>query len=120
MDQTKAIKVTRSWCYKQGFKAGIEISQDNHREYGWMADEQNKLAVQNLQKQIDEGKDKYGNPLNGNQKEWREGAIAGIKYTYSKFGASLTSRKEESPFERREREHYYGKRKPYDGTNYWE
>lgn len=119
MELKKAIKNTRSWSYRQGFKKGIEISNNNHREYGWMADEQNQLAVYGFQKQIREGVDKQGNKLNQQQIEWRKGVVDGIKQTYSKFGANLMGRREESPFERRERIHNYGEPKPYDGTSHW-
>ena len=116
MELKKAIKTTRSWSYKQGFKKGIEISNNNHLQHGYFADEENEMTVKGFQKQINEGIDKNGNKLNYNQIEWRKGVIDAIIYKSGSSG----QRKQESPFEQRLNNHYYGERKPYNGTNYWE
>lgn len=108
-------KANKSWSYKQGFKKGLEIFANNHLQHGYFADEENEMTVRAFQHQIDTGVDKDGNKLGYNQIEWRKGVIDAINY---KSGSSL-QRREESPFERYERIHNYGERKPYDGTN-WE
>ena len=105
---------THSWSYRQGFKKGLEIVNNNHQQHGYFADEENQAALYGFQKQIDEGVDKTGQKLKHSQIEWRKGVIDAIR---SKYGSSLY-RKQESPFERRERIHNYGERKPYDGTNF--
>lgn len=107
------MKNNRSWCYKQGFKAGLQIARDNLSQHGWLADEENKKAIRGFQRQIDQGN------LTKNQVEWRQGVIDSIRYTYSQHGAQIMP-KEESPFEKRLRIHDYGEKKPYDGTKWWE
>lgn len=101
-------KTNRSWSYRQGFKKGIEISNNNHSEFGYFADEENEMAIKGLQKQINEGIDKYGVKLTYQQIEWRKGVVDGIYYTYGKYGTSL-NKKQESPFEQRLNQHYYGR-----------
>lgn len=112
-------KTNKSWSYRQGFKKGIEISNNNHSEFGYFADEENERTIKGFQKQISEGVDKNGVKLTYQQIEWRKGVVDGINYTYGKYGTSL-NKKQESPFERYERLHNYGKPKPYTGTDYWE
>lgn len=102
-------KANKSWSYKQGFKKGIEISNNNHLEHGYFADEENEMTVKGFQKQINEGVDKNGNKLTYDQIQWRKGVIDGINYTYGKYGTSL-NKKCESPFEQRLNQHYYGRR----------
>ena len=109
-------KANKSWSYIQGFKKGIEISNNNHLEHGHFADEENELTVKGFQKQIDEGVDKDGNKLTHSQIQWRKGVVDGIKH---KNGTGYCF-KEPSPFEQRLNNHYYGERKPYNGTNRWE
>ncbi len=70
----------RSWNYKEGFKKGIEISNNNHLKHGYFADEENEMTVKGFQKQIDEGVDKEGNKLTYNQIQWRKGVVDGIKH----------------------------------------
>ncbi len=115
MEQTKTLKTTRSWSYRQGFKKGIEIVNNNYLQHGYFADEENEIAIKGFRKQISEGVDKNGVKLTYQQIEWRKGVVDGIMY---KCGSS--HQREESPFERYERIHNYGEPKPYDGTNYWE
>lgn len=115
MELKKALKTTRSWSYKQGFKKGIEIFNNNHLQHGYFADEENERTVRGFQKQIETGVDKQGNKLTYTQIEWRKGVIDAIN---SKSGSSRQS-KELSPFEQRLNNHYYGEQKPYNGTN-WE
>lgn len=115
MEQTKAIKVNRSFSYKQGFKKGIEIFANNHIQHGYFADEENEMTVKGFQRQIDEGVDKDGNKLTYSQIEWRKGVIDAIR---CKSGSNYKFK--ESPFEQRLNNHYYGERKQYNGTNYWE
>ncbi len=106
----------RSWSYKEGFKKGIEISNNNHLKHGYFADEENEMTVKGFQKQIDEGVDKEGNKLTYNQIQWRKGVVDGIKHK----NVTVYCFKERSPFEQRLDEHYYGEKNPYNGTNYWE
>lgn len=110
-------KANKNWSYKQGFKKGIEISNNNHLQHGYFADEENEKAIKCFQKQINEGVDKNGNKLTYDQIQWRKGVIDGIYYTYNKLGATLRH-KEEGPFERYQRIHDYGERKAYTGNNY--
>lgn len=98
-------KANKSWSYKEGFKKGIEISNNNHLKYGYFADEENEMTVKGFLRQIDEGVDKNGNKLTYNQIQWRKGVVDGIRY---KNGTSYNS-KEQSPFEQRLNQHYYGR-----------
>ena len=116
MELNKTLKTARSWSYIQGFKKGIEISNNNHLEHGYFADEENEMTVRVFQKQINEGLDKFGNKLTHNQIQLRKGIIDGIKH---KNGTGYCF-KESSPFEQRLNRHDYGEKKPYNGTNYWE
>lgn len=106
----------RSWSYRQGFKKGLDMTTNNHVQHGYFADDENKMLLYGFQKQIDEGRDKSGQQLTQNQIEWRKGVVDAIR---SRYGSSLDV-KRESPFEKREREHYYGEKKPYDGTNWYD
>lgn len=71
---------SKSRGYKQGFKKGIEISNNNCRQYGYFADEENEKTIKDFQKQIDEGFDKNGNKLTYDQIQWRKGVIDGTKH----------------------------------------
>lgn len=106
----------KSWSYKEGFKKGISLAQNNHSIYGYFADEENERAVKYFQKQIDDKLDKDGNKLSYQRIEWRKGVVDGINYSYQRF--SNPRQAEESPFEKRLRLHDYGEQRPYNGTNY--
>ena len=96
---------SKSRGYKQGFKKGIEISNNNRRQYGYFADEENEKTIKDFQKQTDEGFDKNGNNLTYDQIQWCKGVVDGIKH---RNGTGYCF-KDPSPFEQRLNQHYYGR-----------
>lgn len=97
-----------SFSYKKGFRKGIEIYTDNLRSSGYYADVNNRRTITNCRSYADKGF-KNNIRLTENQTDYYYGLADGIEYKYKSGGTPLSSVKQDSPFERREREHYYGK-----------
>ena len=97
-----------SFSYKKGFRKGIEIYTDNLRSGGYFADSNNKRTMNNCRSYADKGF-KNNIRLTENQTDYYYGLADGIEYKYKSGGTPLSPVKQDSPFERREREHYYSK-----------
>lgn len=97
-----------SFSYKKDFRKGIKIYTDNLRSGGYFADANNKRTMNNCRSYADKGF-KNNIRLTENQTDYYYGLADGIEYKYKSGGTPLSPVKQDSPFERRERKHYYGK-----------
>ena len=95
-----------SFSYKQGFKKGYEIFQENSN-IGYYSDQNNEKVMNRCKQYADTG---YKNniPLKQSQIDYYYGMYDGIRYGYKQHGTFMPD-KRISKFEQREYQHYYGK-----------
>ena len=106
-----------TFSYKQGFKKGIEIYNQNSSK-GYFSDEENLRAMKRCKLYADTGV-KDNQPLRQTQIEFYYGMYDGINYKYKQNGTPITNKKT-SNFEEYENNHYYGKENHYDGFGYYD
>ena len=106
-----------TFSYKQGFKKGIEIYNQNSSK-GYFSDEDNLKAMKRCKQYADTGV-KDNQPLRQTQIEFYYGMYDGINYKYKQYGTPITNKKT-SKFEEYENNHYYGKENHYDGFGYYD
>ena len=104
-----------SFSYKQGFKKGIEIYNQNFSN-GYFADEDNQKAMKRCKQYADTGY-KNNEPLRDTQIDYYYGMYDGIRYGYKKHGTPIPDKKY-SRFEEMEKQFYYGKENTYNGFGY--
>ena len=95
-----------SFSYKQGFKKGIEIYNQNASE-GYFADQNNECVMKTCKQYADSGY-KNNQPLKQTQIDYYLGMYDGIKYRYKDLGTPIYE-KRYSKFEEYEHNHYYAK-----------
>ena len=106
-----------TFSYKQGFKKGIEIYNQNSSK-GYFADEDNQRVMKRCKQYADTGV-KDNQPLRQTQIEFYYGMYDGINYKYKQYGTPIYNKKI-SNFEINENKHYYGKENHYDGFGYYD
>ena len=99
------MKTQKSFCYKQGFKKGLEIFKSN-QSLGYFADEQNKRIQRNCRVYSESGY-KRDIKLSKNQIDYYSGIADGINYKFALLGIKIENKREISSFEKREYNHYY-------------
>ncbi len=95
-----------SFSYKQGFKKGFEIYNENSLK-GYYSDKYNERVMERCNQYTDTGY-KNGEPLRQSQIDYYFGMYDGIRYGYNQHETYMPDRKI-SKFEQREYQHYYGK-----------
>ena len=106
-----------TFIYKQGFKKGIEIYNQNSSK-GYFSDEDNQRVMKRCKQYADTGV-KDNQPLRQTQIEFYYGMHDGINYKYKQNGTPIINKKT-SKFEEYENNHYYGKENHYDGFGYYD
>ena len=106
-----------TFSYKQGFKKGIEIYNQNSSK-GYFSDEDNQRVMKSCKQYADTGC-KNNEPLRQTQIEFYYGMYDGIRYSYNQYGTKIPNQKR-SRFEERETHHYYGKENHYNGFGYYD
>ena len=95
-----------TFSYKQGFKKGIEIYNENSTN-GYYSDQNNERVMNRCKQYADTGY-KNNEHLRQTQIDYYLGVYDGIRYQYKQYGTFLPDKKL-SKFEQREHLHYYGK-----------
>lgn len=106
-----------SFSYKQGFKKGIEIYNENSSK-GYYSDQDNEKTMKRCKQYADTGY-KNNEPLKATQVDYYYGMYDGIRFGYKKHG-TLIPEKKSSRFEEQEKQFYYGKERHYDGFGYYD
>ena len=106
-----------SFSYKQGFKKGIEIYNEN-KSQGYFADQENERIMRRCKTYADTGY-KNNEQLRETQIDYYFGMYDGIRFAYKKDGISIPYKKY-SRFEEYETNFYYKNKNHYDGFNCYE
>ena len=101
-----------SFSYKQGFRKGIQIYNENSNK-GYYSDQDNEKTMKRCKQYADTGY-KNNEPLRDTQIDYYYGMYDGIRYGYKKHGNPIPDKKY-SRFEEQEKQFYYGKENHYDG-----
>ena len=101
-----------SFSYKQGFRKGIQIYNENSSK-GYYSDQDNEKTMKRCKQYADTGY-KNNEPLRDTQIDYYYGMYDGIRYGYKKHGNPIPDKKY-SRFEEQEKQFYYGKENHYDG-----
>ena len=106
-----------SFSYKQGFRKGIQIYNENSSK-GYYSDQDNEKTMKRCKQYADTGY-KNNEPLRDTQIDYYYGMYDGIRYGYKKHGNPIPDKKY-SRFEEQEKQFYYGKENHYDGFWYYD
>ena len=111
------MKNKNSFSYKQGFRKGIQIYNENSSK-GYYSDQDNEKTMKRCKQYADTGY-KNNEPLRDTQIDYYYGMYDGIRYGYKKHGIAIPDKKYSS-FEEKENQFYYGKENHYNGFGYYD
>jgi len=99
-----------SFSYNQGFKKGIEIYRSN-KSLGYDSDSASERTMKTCKRYAESGY-KNDQALRDTQMDFYCGMSDGLRYGFRQDGIYIKDT-DESSFEKRENEHYYGKEEHY-------